>query len=464
MRSLAVLVLGCLAGVSAAQSLRLGVAETDITPPTGSPMAGYYDNREATGVHDPNHAKAMVLSDGVETVAIVSCDLVGLPKEVTDKARALASQQSGLPVDHIMVTATHSHTSGVILTNPTRYNLPPKALALAKQYTEGLPGKIAEAIRLAKAQMQPVTLMAGVGEEDTLGFSRRYLMKDGSVGWNPGKLNPQIARPLGPVDRGVPVLFFQTPDQEKPVAAYVNFSVHQDTTGGLQFSSDYAYTLERVMKFAKGDSFFTLFTIGAAGNVNHFDVSRKDPQQGYEEAARIGAVLAGEVLKVIQAAKPVTDTKLRVSDEVLKIPAHVYTAAEVAEAKKIQATQGTATPAPFLELVKAARIIAVNAQHGKPSEAEVQVMTIGQTVAIAAFPGEMFAAFGIQLKNDSPFPVTICSELANGEFAYLPNRIAFEEGNYEPTTALLPEGSGELMVDSAQRQMLKLAGKAAHDK
>src|ERR1700750_2051936 len=116
MRSVAVLLLSGLAGVAAAQSLRLGVAETDITPPIGSPMAGYYNNREATGAHDPIHAKAMVLSDGTQTIALVACDVVGLPNEVTDKARAMASQKTGLPVDHIMVTATHSHTSGVILT------------------------------------------------------------------------------------------------------------------------------------------------------------------------------------------------------------------------------------------------------------------------------------------------------------------------------------------------------------
>ncbi len=462
MKVVALLVLSCLAGVATGQSLRLGVAETDITPPTGSAMAGYYNNREATGVHDPIHAKAMVLSDGTETIAMVACDVVGLPNEVTDKARAIASQKTGFAIDHIMVTATHSHTSGVILTNPTRYNLPPKVMAMAKQYADSLPAKIAAAIELAKKQLRPVVMMAGVGEEDTLGFSRRYFMRDGSVGWNPGKLNPDIVRPAGPVDRGVPVLYFEEPKDEKPIAAYVNFGLHQDTTGGLKFSADYAYTLERVMKFAKGDDFFTLFTIGAAGNVNHFDVSRKDPQQGYEEAARIGAVLAGEVLKVIQAAKPVVDIKIRVSDEMVPIAVPTYTEAELAEAIKTQATQGTASPAPFLDLVKSARILELNARHGKPIDAEVQIMTIGDTVAIAAFPGEMFAAFGIQLKEDSPFPVTVMAELANGEFGYIPNRVAFEEGNYEPITARLSKGSGELLMDSAQRQLLKLARRTAN--
>jgi hypothetical protein len=87
----------------------------------------------------------------------------------------------------------------------------------------------------------------------------------------------------------------------------------------------------------------------------------------------------------------------------------------------------------------------------------VQVFTLGDKVAIVAFPGEMFAEFGLQLKEDSPFPITIMAEQANGALVYIPNRIAYEEGNYEPTAARLPEGAGEKLVDSALDQLLKMA-------
>jgi len=442
---------------AAAQDLRTGTAETDITPPKGAAMAGYYTNREATGTHDPLHAKAMVLSDGTTKIAIVACDLVSLPSDISQAARQIVTRQIGLESDHIMITATHAHTTPVILTNPTRYNLDKKTKQIVQEYTDNLAAKIASAIVKANSALTPVNMFAGVGDEKTLGFSRRYFMKDGSVGWNPGKLNPEINRPAAPVDTGVPVLYFQAANSAKPLAAYVNFGVHQDTTGGLEFSADYSYTLAKVLKMTKGDDFFTLFTMGAAGNVNHIDVSRKEPQQGFDEAARIGAVLAGEVLKVIQQAPAVADTKIRVSDKVLEIPVPKFTEAEIEDANRIQATQGTAHAAPFLDLVKAARIIELNARHGKPLDAEVQVFAIGNTVAIAGFPGEMFAEFGIQLKEDSPFPVTILSELANGAYVYIPNRIGYEEGNYEPTAARLPEGSGELLMNSAQEQLLQLA-------
>ena len=449
---------------AAAQELRMGTAKTDITPPNGAAMAGYYTNRAATGTHDPLHAKAMVLFDGETKIAIVACDLVSLPRDISQAARQLVTTQIGRAADHIMITATHAHTTPVILTAPTRYNLDEKTRDIAHEYTESLAAKIASAILKANAALTPVNMFADLGDDRALGFSRRYFMKDGSIGWNPGKLNPEIVRPAAPVDTDIPVLYFQAADTAKPLAAHVNFGVHQDTTGGLEFSADYSYTLAKILKMVLGDNFFSLFTIGAAGNVNHIDVSRKESQQGFDEAARIGAVLAGDVLKVIERAPAIADTKIRVSDKVLEIPVPNYTEAQIIDANRMQATQETDHHAAFLDLVKAARIIELDARHGKPLDAEVQVFTIGTTVAIAGFPGEMFAEFGIQLKEDSPFPVTILSELANGAYVYIPNRIAYMEGNYEPTAARLAAGSGELLMDSAQEQLLQLARRTSDGK
>ena len=120
-----------------AQPLRAGAAEVDITPPIGYRMAGYFNERVSTGIHDPLHAKAIVLQQGPEQVALVSCDLVGLPLNVTTNARALASAQTGIPVSHIVICATHSHT-GPLFEGPLR-----------EYFHEGRPGQTR--IRSARA-------------------------------------------------------------------------------------------------------------------------------------------------------------------------------------------------------------------------------------------------------------------------------------------------------------------------
>src|SRR5260221_6938266 len=108
--SLAAILNGCKTSTEPAAQLQAGLAEIDITPPVGFRMAGYFDERFSTPIHDPLKAKALVLRQGREQFALVFCDLVGLSLNVTTNARALAAQKTGVPVSHIMIAATHSHT------------------------------------------------------------------------------------------------------------------------------------------------------------------------------------------------------------------------------------------------------------------------------------------------------------------------------------------------------------------
>src|SRR5437762_2125639 len=108
-----------LSAVHAAEPLKAGVAVVDITPPLGYRMAGYYNERRNTGTHDPLLAKAVVFQQGDVRAALVECDLVSMPAEVSSKARELAEKHSGVPARHIVVAATHSHT-GPLFTGSLR--------------------------------------------------------------------------------------------------------------------------------------------------------------------------------------------------------------------------------------------------------------------------------------------------------------------------------------------------------
>lgn len=443
------------AEIASASVLHAGAAQVNITPPKGAPMAGYYTPRVAEGTHDDLYVKAIVFEkDGVK-VALAACDLVSLPRALSERARQIIQQKTGIAPDHVMISATHDHTGPVILAGPSgsRYNLQGEMLRITRDYTDALPGRIAEAVVLANDRLQPAQIRSAIGKEDSLAFNRRYFMKNGTVGWNPPKLDPEVWRPAGPTDPGVPVVYVETPDGTG-IAAYVNFAMHQDTTGGLKYSEDFSYALGKVLQMAKGDSLIPMFTIGCAGDINHRDLSRPGAQSGYEEAARIGAVLAGDVLKVIQRAPVVPVTQIRVSSQVLKLDLPQFTPDEIAWARRIQATVGTAKPAPFLDLVRAAKIVEVADRHGKPFDAEVQVIALGDQIAFASFPGEMFVQFGLNVKQDSPFPITITPELANGALGYIPNRQAYPEGAYEVVSSRLKPGAGELLMNSALSQLV----------
>ena len=441
--------------VTAAQ-FQAGAAETDITPPPGAPMAGYYSNRAASGTLDPLHAKAIVLDIDGSKAVLVACDVASLPHEIVDQARRIVEAKTGIPGGRVMISATHSHTGPVILTVPSRYNLEGDMKRIATEYTAGLPARIADAVIAANAHLEPAIVRATIGREDTLPFNRRYFLKDGTVGWNPGKLNPQVVRPAGPIDPTLPVVFVESVEG-KAIAAYVNYSMHPDTTGGLYFSADYAATLTKILRAAKGDQLITIFTMGTAGNVNHIDVNDKARQSSPQEAARIGGVLAGEVLKAWKKAQPVAAARIEAHSEVVKLPLREQTAGDVAWAKTTNATFGTAQAAPFIDLVRAGRISDVEHRDGRPWDAEVQVIALNRDIAFVGLPAEVFVELGLMVKQGSAFPNTIIATQTNGAMSYLPNRKAFDEGAYEVVSSRCAPGSGEMLVDSALRQLLALA-------
>ncbi len=450
MRTLALVLLAA-AQLSGAD-FRVGRAAVGITPPVGMPMGGSYRVRISQATHDELHAKALVLEkDGVKA-ALIACDLVNMPRHIVDEARRQIEQTAGIRGAHVMISATHAHTGPEM--GSRLAGVDETTRKLAEDYYRALPGKIAEAVRLADAGLAATRVRAAIGHEASLSFIRRFRMKDGSVGWNPGKLNPKILRPLGEIDPDVPVVYFDTPDA-KALAAYVNFACHLDTVGGLEFSADYPYTLARALAAAKGPDLLTLFTIGTAGNINHVNVNTAERQGGHGEAARIGTILAAAVLKALPRLESLETASLRVRSEIVKLATVQIQPGEVEKARAVIARYGRPDVAPFLEQVHAFKVLDIAAREGRPIEAEVQVIALGDQLAWVGLPGEVFVELGRAIKVASPFRYTIIAELANGSLGYIPNRKAYQEGAYEVVSTRLAAGGGEALVDSAIRLLLE---------
>lgn len=446
-------------GSAHAADLRIGRAAVVITPPTGMPMGGYYRARLSEGVHDDLQAKALVLESGGTKVALVACDLVNLPREFVEKARVLAAEATGIPGSHIMISATHAHTSpemGSRLRGASE-----EAMAVARDYHARLPQLIAESIRKADQGLTPAEVSAGTVEEHEVSFIRRFWMEDGTVGWNPGKKNPGIVRPVGSIDPEVSVVYFQSPNGT-PQATYVNFANHLDTVGGEKFSADYPYELSRILGAVKGPEMLTLFTIGAAGQINHVDVSSAEPQKGHGEAARIGAVLAADVIKAYRIRSPVGAGSLAAAARMVQLPARRIEPGEAEWARRVVEQYGPRDSAPFLDLVRAFRIIDIEERGGKPYEAEVQVIALGRDVAWVALPGEIFVEHGKRIKAASPFRFTIVVELANGSLGYVPDRKAYPQGAYEAVSTRLAPGGGEKMAETAIELLIDLHNNASN--
>jgi hypothetical protein len=440
------------AGAAANAPLSLGCAVTDITPPLGISLAGYYHERGADGAWDPLLCKAVVLQSGGERVALVSLDLIWVTRPVTDAARAEIEKTTGIKAGHIMIYGTHAHTGPELAHQGLRHATQGEPQSKVKEYTARLPGWIAETVRRADAARQPAQLSATKTRCEGLTYNRRYFMRDGTVAWNPGKLNANIMMPAGPADSEVGVLLFEVPRGRGPaqsLATLVHFAMHTDTTGGSKFSADWPGALSRVLGGYHGTNHLTLVMNGACGNLNHIDVNWSWPQTSPAEQHRIAIILGAAVLQSYKQLQPLAGGPLQAASAWVDLPSATVTPEEVAEARQFLAQAKDDRNANFMKKVRAYRALDLAAQDGKPYRVEVQVISLGRDIAWVSLPGEVFTELGLAMKKRSPFPYTFPVYLANETVGYIPDRRSYAEGAYEPESARVAPGAGEQLVETA---------------
>ena len=454
MRVLILLVVATVAALSGRQAapagpLGAGLAEVDITPPVGYRMDGYFNERLATGVKDPLRAKAVVFAQADTKFALVVADVLGLPQSLSGEVRTRAATLTGIPASHIAVTATHTHTGPLFAGERARVFSDQAAAKFgsdplaAVKYPEMLRDRLVEAIVAANARLSPAALEFVRTSEDRLTFNRRYHMKDGTVRFNPGILNPEIVRPAGPVDTDLPFLLI-TKDTV-PVGSLTVFALHLDTVGGgTEYSADYAGHLAHELRREFGNEFVSIFGLGTCGDVNHLDVSGKRRAH----ARLIGQQLAVSALSA-RPRQPLESPSLASASAHLTLPLRTVSAAQVSAARANMPRIGT-NALPFLTQVETVTTLDLE-RRGPSLDIDVQAFRLDRDVAVVLLPGEVFVQLGLEIKRRSPFAHTLVIELSNDNPAYVPTERAFKEGSYEIVNSRIAPGGGERLVAEALR-------------
>src|SRR5690606_17822732 len=88
-----------------AQVFKAGAAQSVITPPIGYSINVNFEDSKVRNVHDDTNAKAIVMDDGKNKLAIVGSDLCMMYKETLDKAKKRAHEMTGIPVGDMMMPA-----------------------------------------------------------------------------------------------------------------------------------------------------------------------------------------------------------------------------------------------------------------------------------------------------------------------------------------------------------------------
>ena len=428
-------------------TISVGIAQADISPPVGIPSAGFAVRGPLTALHDPLYATALVVSDGKRSAALVACDLLFLDAETVNEVRSLVQQQTGIAADHLTIACTHTHYG------PDAFRK--QSDPTISSYRANLIHTLAGAVMEAASKMQPACLGIGWGTS-YIGVNRREKLPDGRV-----ILGQNLD---GPIDRAVGVLRIDTPpasssEQGDPIACLVNFQTHpvSQASQTSHISADYPGKACEVVESLTGAP--CMFLQGASGNIN---ASIMEPS--YEPARTLGTRLGCEVVRVWETIQPKPVTGLCVTTSHVQLPRMRYGSRENAAAlieslqAEIERLESEDAFAGRLQWAKRRLIKAEQALQSwttgvplEPVEAELQAWHIADKArpgefALAAAPGEIFNQIGVQVKEGSPFANTFFVGYANDSIGYIPVPEAYADGGYEVTHAsqVDPEAAGIL--------------------
>ncbi|MGI6537243.1 MAG: hypothetical protein ACOX22_02665 [Caldicoprobacterales bacterium] len=424
-------------------SFKAGFARLDITPPLGVNMAGYYSQRIADGVLDNLYASAVAVSDGSNTAVIISLDLLGIKKEKTALYRQAAADKNQIPFESVFISCTHTHTGPVMET---------KLFEEDPAYNDYLGRKICDVAFLAISDLKPASVSIGRSTAPGISFVRRFRMKDGSVRTNPGRNNPDILEPVGTPDETVQLVRIHREDADEILL--VNFQVHPDVIGGTKFSADYPKfvrdTLEKTL-----DNVKCIYINGAQGDTNHIDhlgVSDTSVTR-YKLSEHMGKTIAGAVLQVYMKTKPVKGTPVRFGQNDVEAPANLPDKSKIPDAQRIvelhRAGKNEEINALGLEMSVPEAYRIVRLANGPESFTLPLTAVRFGDVSLAGIPGEPFTDIGREIKENSPYEMTLVSCCANGYEGYFPMQSAYDEGGYEVVSSSFRAGVAEIIIEGS---------------
>ncbi len=281
--------------------LQVGFGEMDVTPKLGDKpvfLAGFGNNRKATGVHDPIMVRAVVLRHGKNKIAIASIDVVGLFHPFVLRVREKIPGFS-----YVLITSTHNHegpdTLG--LWGPTKLQS-----GIDADYMKLVEKGIVDAVLAADKSARTVTTRIGAALAPEL-------LHDGR-------------EPIVKHDELVALHFTDT-QTDKPAGLVVQWNCHPETleSKNTLVSADYVgYTVKHLRDKYKCPVVYLTGTVGGLMTSMHVEIKSVDGKVlaagSFDKTERYGQLLGEVADRALKDAKPVSLTPMEARHRVVYLP------------------------------------------------------------------------------------------------------------------------------------------------
>ena len=418
MRSILLSVL--VASTAAAADYKAGVARVAITPEKPIYMSGYADRKHPSeGVLQDLWAKALAIEDSKGArVVIVTTDLIGLPRNISDIVAARVVKEFGIDRAHLTLNSSHTHTGPLVRRNlELLFDLSPEERQVVDEYANKLIENLVSVIGAALKDMTPANLSFGNGRA-TFGINRRQATPQGvKIGENS----------KGPTDPDVPVLKV-TGAEGKLRAVLFGYACHNTTLTGqfYKMSGDYAgFAQSAIEKANPGATAMFVMLCGADQNPN--------PRSKLELAERHGETLAAEVDGVLAQNLDRVRGPIRA----------VFQIVELEFAPNGRETYESRLKETNVWRVRHAKAMIAEYDAGHPIRRypyPVQAIQFGKDFTLLALGGEVVVDYALRVKSEYGSKGIVVAGYSNDVMSYIPSLRVLKEGGYEPDTSMIYYG------------------------
>ncbi|WP_164104137.1 LamG domain-containing protein [Candidatus Laterigemmans baculatus] len=417
----------CFPASQALAELRAGAAIVDVSPVQFPVLInGGMTSRSADKIVTPVHARAIVLDDGQERLAIVVVDSCMMPRQLLDEAKELAASQTEIRPDRMLISATHTHTApasmGCLGTD------------LDPEYVPYLRIKLAEAIVAAEANLEPARVGWGKANAEHYTALRRWIRRPDRIAEDPfgnptvranmhaGRNWDDVVGESGPEDPDLSLISIQSTKGD-PIAVLANFSMHY-FGGQPSVSADYFGIFsdglqQRIAADASKDRppMVGIMSHGCSGDIYRKDYTLQTPEE--IEALSMEGYAQGLLDIAMQAYEKIEysdDADLKMLETRLDMKYRVPDKQRLQWAQGVVEAMGDRLPKTTEEVYAREQLLL---HQWQSTQVVVQALRIGD-IAIATTPNETYALTGLKIKLQSPLEQTMVIELANGGDGYIP--------------------------------------------
>jgi neutral ceramidase len=398
----------------AATGWKAGVARVNITPKQPMWMAGYgVRTKPSEGTRLELWAKALAMEDANgQKAVLVTTDLLGLPKDVSDKIREQLQARYGLAKAQVLLNSSHTHSAPVV-GNALSDVYPMSAAEWKKvpEYTRNLEEQLVGLVGAALKALEPVQLYA----------------QNGVTRFQVNRRNNREAALLqqtelkGPNDYAVPVIKVVNAKGKLKAIAF-GYACHPTVLNDYKWSGDYpGYAQAELEKYHPGATALFFQSAGADQNPLPRGTESLARQYGRELAAAVNRVLEEDMRELPATVKTAyTEVDLPLGNPPTEAGLNQLISETNVEYYKRWATR-------LLSEMK----------QGKPFRTQypypLQVWQLGDQV-LMALGGELVVEYAIRLKQIFGLNTFVLG-YSNDVMSYIPSEEILKEGGYEGETS-----------------------------